>query len=604
METSKNFTISIFWKKCSYGSLFLRIFFLLNFPLFIAFPVEVLGQTDEVFSQIQHPSIDKWPRLPQPFKDFDWQERFLAFDQYIFDWEKQSEFPTIKLDTTHYNMETNTVFIPAFYGDERIKTDGFQDGPTFLALVVGSTLNGREKDSVKVGDEVYNYVDMLRTFKHDYGNRRIFYSFPIPSHDRNHADWWYDIAPSLLYFMVGDLYPNEPDMDRRLRDIADAIYEMIYDLGAEEVNFWHQSYNFDSERPVNCITWNETTASWKVPEIGIITAAIEYWAYKKFGDEKYLEAAKWSMDYYEKLDKNPYYEIALSLGPYMASRMNAELGTNYDATQYFDWLLKGSDVRHGYGTAEANWNGYDVYGLVGSRKDMGGEGYVFGLETYVNAFLAPAVKYDPRLARTVGKWLLNASNAARFFYADQLPAKNQYYGEKYRNSPEYVIPYEGLRISEDGKSPSATGDADAYYDIWASYGATFDVGEEATNLSIYGGAWAGFFGAILKNTNVSGILQINLNKLDFFQDNKTYPSYLYYNPYEVEKSVNIETSSPSDLYNVITGRYLARNISGTTSIKIKADDVVSLVLVPANSRLEKNEGKVFINGIPVAYLPR
>lgn len=570
---------------------------------YVVFSTDIVAQSKNEIKQLKHPAIELWPKHPAPYIDFDWKQRFLDFDAYIFDWEKKSTFPTIKLDTTHYNMESNTVYIPAYYGDERIKYDGAQDGLTFLALVAGSTLCGREKDSVPVGDEVYNYVDMLRTFKHDYGKRKIVFSFPRPNHNRNQADWWYDAGPSLLYYMIGDLYQDEPGMDDRLRDIADGFYEMVYHLGGPKANFWHQSYNFDMDRPINSVTWNGITAAWKCPEVGVIAAAIEYWAYKKFGDPKYLEAAKWSMDYFEELDENPYYEISLSLGPYIAAMMNAELGTNYNSEKYFDWLLKGSDVRTGYGTAEGNWNGYDVFGLVGSRRDGGGEGYVFGLETFANAFLAPAVKYDPRLARTVAKWLLNASNAARFFYADQIPVENQFYGNKYINTPEVVIPYEGLRYTEDGKSPHATGDPVKYNKHWAALGTTFDVGEECTNMSIYGGAWAGFFGAILKNSNVPKILQIDLNKLDFFKNESFYPNYLYYNPYESKKSVTIELDDPSDLYDIIKGKYISRNVSGKTSINIEADDVVSLVVVPAKSKVKYEQNKITINGITVAYNP-
>lgn len=567
----------------------------------LAIQPDAVGQSGNVVTQLKHPGIESWPKQPTPFADFDWKQRFLDFDEYIFDWDKKSTFPTIKLDTTHYNMESNTVYIPAYYGDERIKYDGAQDGLTFIALVAGATLCGRDKDSVAVGNEVYNYVDMLRTFKHDYGKRKIVYSFPRPNHDRNHADWWYDAGPSLLYYMVGDLYPEEPGMDERLRDIADGFYEMVHHLGGAKANFWHQAYNFDMDRPVNCITWNGQTAAWKCPEVGVIAAAIEYWAYKKFGDKKYLDAAKWSMDYYDAFDKNPYYEISLSLGPYIATMMNAELGTNYDPVKYIDWLLKDSDVRQGYGTAEGNWNGYDVYGLVGSRRDGGGEGYVFGLETFANAFLAPAVKYDPGLARTVAKWLLNAGNAARFFYADQIPVENQFYGKKYINAPEVVIPYEGLRYTEEGESPRATGDPVQYNKHWAALGPTFDVGEECTNLSIYGGAWAGFFGAILKNTNVSKILQIDLNKLDFFKNSFFYPTYLYYNPYDSGKSVMIDLEAPSDLYNVLTGKYIARNVSGKKFFDIDADDVVSLVVAPAKSKVKYDGNKTLINGVVVAY---
>ena len=79
-------------------------------------------------------------------------------------------------------MDGNTVYIPAYIGDERMSKDGYQDGLTFMGLVVSSTLNGRDKDSVPVGDEVYNYVEMLKTFQHDYGNRKTFFTFPMPSH--------------------------------------------------------------------------------------------------------------------------------------------------------------------------------------------------------------------------------------------------------------------------------------------------------------------------------------------------------------------------------------------------------------------------------------
>ncbi len=559
---------------------------------------DAAGQ-QRAIEQVKIEAVEAWPRDPKPYAPFDWKERSLAFDEYIFDWNKTSEFPTIKLDTTHYNMESNTVYIPAYYGDERIKHDGMQDGLTFIAAVVGATLCGREKDSVKVGDEVYNYVDMLRTFKHDYGHRKIVYSFANPEHDRNHTDWWYDVGPSLLYYMIGDLYPEEKGMGDRLKEIADGFYEMVVNLGGSSPDFWHQAYNFDTGKPVNGVTWNGKTLAWKCPEAGVVAAIVEYWAYKQFGDDKYLTAAKWCMDYYEQLDKNPYYEMSISFGPYIAARMNAEAGTNYDPGRYINWLIKGSDVRRGYGVTEGTWNGYDVYGLVGSRKDSG-EGYVFGLETFSNAFMAPAVKYDPRYAKTVAKWLLNAGNAARFFYADQLPASNQFYGDKYIHADQHVIPYEGLRYSEAGQSPRATGDAVAYNKIWADYGPTFDVGRQCTNLGIYDGAWAGFFGAILKSTNVPKILQIDLNKLDFFSDS-TYPSYLYYNPYTVKKSVQINLRAKSDLFNVLTGKYVARNVSGNYSVKMKADEVMSLVVAPAKSRVTREGKKILINNIVVAY---
>jgi hypothetical protein len=103
------------------------------------------AQPSRTIAQLGNPSIKEWPRLPSPWADFDWKQRFLDFDSFIFNWNKTSTFPTIKLDTTHYNMGSNTVYIPAYYGDERIKNDGWQDGLTFIAVVAGSALCGRNK---------------------------------------------------------------------------------------------------------------------------------------------------------------------------------------------------------------------------------------------------------------------------------------------------------------------------------------------------------------------------------------------------------------------------------------------------------------------------
>ena len=577
-----------------------RFFFISMLLLSLKF--QSLAQTIYPIQQLSVADIFDWPDEPSPYVEFDWKQRFLDFDSYIFDWNKTSTFRTIRWDTTHYNMSSNTIFIPAYYGDKRINQDGWQDGLTVIADVVGSTLCGRKKDSVVVNGKVYNYVGMLQTFKHQYKKRKIVYNFPDPQMPRNQTDWWYDIGPSLLYFMAGDLYPKEKGMDKRLKDIAEGLYEMIVNLGGQNVNFWYQAYNFDTNTPVDSAVFNGKVLKWKCPEAGVVTALIEYWAYKKFGNKKYLNAAKWCMDYYEKLDKNPYYEMGISFGPYIAARMNAELGTNYHPEKYINWLIKGSDVRAGYGTSESKWNGYDTYGLVGSREKK--NGYVFGLETFANAFLAPAAKYDPRLAKVVGKWLLNASNAARFFYADQLPADHQFYGSKYINAGEKVIPYEGLRYTEAGQSPRATGDPVAYNSIWAGYGEGFDVGPQCTNLAIYDGAWSGFFGAIIGNTNVSRILRIDLNKLDFFKSDSSYPTYLYYNPYKTDTSVQISLSNRSDLFNPLTGNYIAKNVSGVYSFNVVADDVSILVVGPAKSKVAYKERKIFMNKRFISYQPK
>ena len=76
-----------------------------------------------------------------------------------------------------------------------------------------------------------------------------------------------------------------------------------------------------------------------------------------------------------------------------------------------------------------------------------------------------------------------------------------------------------------GKTPFATGDA-------------IGGGWAATNLSLYSGSSVGYLAAVVSTTNIPEILQIDLNKTDFYGENAL-PSYIYYNPTTASKQVNI-----------------------------------------------------------------
>ena len=66
------------------------------------------------------------------------------------------------------------------------------------------------------------------------------------------------------------------------------------------------------------------------------------------------------------------------------------------------------------------WGEYDISGLIGARDR------VLLMNTFDTASpLVPLVRDDPRFARAIGKWMLNAVNAARLFYPEELPAKHQ-----------------------------------------------------------------------------------------------------------------------------------------------------------------------------------
>jgi len=435
---------------------------------------------------------------------------------------------------------------------------------------------------------IYSYVDYISMLNQFFSsNPEVKCMFDqVPDYNTGAGgSWWYDTLPNVLFFMLGDLYPDHSLVVDKLKGIADSMYDMVVSLGGENCYFNYTYYDFLSKQGVYNGVWLE-------PDAGLAVALIEYWAYAKFGDEKYLNAARWIINYYDKYSFNPHFEVLTIFAPYVVARMNAEQGTNFDVNKYFTWLFTYSDARPGYKDLTGTWNGLDINGLLGANYYGG---YGFPMNTFLTAFFAPAVKYDHRYARTVGKYILNASNSMRFTFADQIPANRQYHGSRFINKPEKAIPYEGfIRFAQGFPEGTAYGDPC----VQPSWGC----GPDVTDLSIYSGAYMGFYGAILNPTNVDKILQIDVNKLDFFKET-SYPTYLYYNPYFSDKSVQITLSSASDLFNSVTGEYIARNVSGTTAITIPADSAVVLVVAPADSTLTYSGNKTLINGVPVAYSP-
>ena len=89
-------------------------------------------------------------------------------------------------------------------------------------------------------------------------------------------------------------------------------------------------------------------------------------------------------------------------------------------------------------------------------------------------------------------------------------------------------------------------------------------GENTTNFGLYGGFYTGFLGALVHQTNVENILQLDCNKTDYYQDDM-YQSYLYYNPNMESCNVEIDLGNKSyDLYDSVTGTYLVKNCNWKT----------------------------------------
>ncbi|MCK4716922.1 MAG: T9SS type A sorting domain-containing protein, partial [Candidatus Marinimicrobia bacterium] len=123
----------------------------------------------------------------------------------------------------------------------------------------------------------------------------------------------------------------------------------------------------------------------------------------------------------------------------------------------------------------------------------------------------------------------------------------------------------------------------------------------ATNLSLYGASHVGIFGGIIDTTNIEGILQLDICKTDYFQDN-SYPTYLYYNPYDEANTVTIDVGSEMvDLYDAVANQFIVLNVSGQTPMTVPADEALLIVLVPASGAITNKEEKMLVNGVVIDY---
>jgi len=95
---------------------------------------------------------------------------------------------------------------------------------------------------------------------------------------------------------------------------------------------------------------------------------------------------------------------------------------------------------------------------------------------------------------------------------------------------------------------------------------------------------------------------LNLLATDFYHD-KAYPSFLYYNPYTINKTVLIKTAAGKkvDLYNTVTGKFIARNVTAAASIKLTPHNAAVIVCVPAAGKITYDGNKMLVNGIVVDY---
>lgn len=535
------------------------------------------------------------PNQPQPYKMLDWSEKANHFDQYVFNADLKGEhLPFIWMDSAKRNFNQNTFGLYTVIGDVRQGEKGskeFHEALTTMGALLGAGLVGIDKTN----QHGVNYVKMIQNYFNAANGWNIMMNNTDPSvallGGGYGRDWWYDVFPNVLFYGLCDLFPNVKDADSLQRIIANQFFK------ADSVLLGNYDYSFFDYQLMKGVSNN-------IPHQQDVAAGHAYvllCAYEKFGDARYLKGARSAMDAFVSQKESRFYEVLMPFGALVAARLNAEHGTNYDVKKILDWTFDGCkapDGRTGWGVIAERWGDYDVHGLQGSITDGGG--YAFLMNSFDLAWpLIPMVRYDARFADAIGKWMLNVSNAARLFYPYEMDDENQWLPQQ-KDITKNAIAYEGLRKfdyvykkeSLKGISPVALGD-----------GPQWTKGQPETSMfSLYSSAQVGIFGTIIKKTNVDKILQLNCNATDFYQTH-SFPTYLYYNPYDSSKSISYDNAEKFevDLYDIINHEYVGKRISTQSNFTIDASVAKVIVVLPAGSKIKKYGNHYKVDDKTVAY---
>lgn len=536
--------------------------------------------------------VEQMPNIPAHLEIIDYKKLALDFDKTVFDFNAKGKFwPLVWMDDSRKNYPQIVVGLYTAMGDVRQGTNNkgmFHEALATMGATLGASLVGIDKSK----QQNLNYVSMLKNYFNKDTGWDIMMNNTCPEvallGGGYGRDWWYDVYPNLLFYAVYDQYPNEPGFDEIAKSIAEKFLKADSILNG---NYDYSYFDYGKMKPMK----NNICAQ---PDAAAGHAWVLYAAYKKFGDPRYLKGAKSALTALQSQAINPTYELLMPFGAYLSARINAEEGTQFDTDKMLGWTFDGTAIcREGWGVLVGNWNGMDISGTVGSTVDHGGYGFL--MNTYDMAWpMVPMVRYNQSYATAIGKWMLNAANASRYFYPQYMPDEHETIPQL-ASAGKGVIAYEGIiKKSNYNKysyvpAPVAQGDGP----LWVP-----GKNPEESQLSVYGSGHVGIFGSIIRPTNIKGVLQLNLLATDFFHD-KAYPSFLYYNPYTKSKTVSIKIGKAKkvNLYNTVSGSFVAKNVSASANIKITGLNSAVIIIVPSNGKISYSGSKMLVDGIVVDY---
>ncbi|TSA23174.1 T9SS C-terminal target domain-containing protein [bacterium] len=534
--------------------------------------------------QITINRIESMPNKPFPYEMRDWKKVARGYDSLTFSSNAAGDhLPFLSLISNTVNYPGQQSFRqPSYVG--AVSSGG--EGINCLPAVVGASLVGIDKSN----QQGLNWVAMCKEW---FNNRPAEYVYLNQPSASSGSDWWYETMPNIFFYQLNDLYPATGDFSFQFTTVADRWLGSLRAMGGSAApwnvpNMNHRAWSLSTMTP--------NDAGVHEPEAAGAIGWMLYTAYVKTGQAKYRIGAEWALEYLNSQQSNPAYELQLAYGASIAARMNAELGTSYDIAKMLNWCFDIGPLRNwGVMAKDGRWFGYDCAGLIGEVNGV--NNYAFAMNTFEQlGAIVPLVRYDTRFARAIAKWALNATNAARLFYPNYLPDENQdsrSWSAAY--DPNSYVAHEALRqyksyVSPSSNTPGPYATGDAISGGWA-----------ATNLSLYSSSHVGILGGIIDTTNVPMILRLDVLKTDYFHA-PAYPSYLYFNPDSIQHAVNVDAGlGLHDIYDAVSHSFLARNVSGVSSISISANTAILTVLVPSSGTIGYDLDRLVAIGIVVDY---
>jgi hypothetical protein len=566
--------------------------------------------------------IDELPNLPSKLEIRDWKKVAREYVMLVSDESASgTHLPLIRWEPSGPNFAgSGSPHIPSFVG---ITRGG--DALNIFGTVIGGTLAGVDMTHLRGRDWVLPMKQFyaVSAGRHVIGNNQ---------RQARSTGLWYDVVPGIYFFQTVDRYRHIADQNTPFRrgkgqaslrtvmeQTATEWYRTLDFLGGSErgwADFWGV-VGFDTvAMEIDDRDGNHPG----VPECAAGIGWLQYMAYREFQDEKFLQGTEWALEFLQRGERSPLHNgVQLSYGALAMARMNAELQRDYDVAKVIRWAFgEGQPLRRGWGVLKGSWGGFEVSGLIGSEPTRDGSGRAYALQGFhMVAALAPLVRYDPRFARPVGKWMLHKASSSRHYYQTYLPEGSRdspFWG----GDPKGVVPFESLRgnhsrsyFEDYAKRLKAAEGSNRVVlarveraaakppALWASGRTGAVLG--GLGLCPYFGGAVGYLGAVASPTNTEGILQLDLLATDFFRAD-AYPTFLYYNPHRSAKSVALEVGPvPVDLYDAVTHEFIAREVIGPYNLMIEADKARVVIVAPAKGEAKREGNQLRVNGVTVDF---